>query len=112
MTPEVDAVLQVRSHKSSVEGDNPLSWPAVHAAFAAALDVIGFPGCKHPLLCHVHILLSQGWSSLGPEFALSLAELLHEVPVGPFLPPVKAPLEGDTTTWCPYFIFLYMFFFP
>lgn len=97
MTPEVDTVLQVSS-QSGVEGENPLSWPAVCAAFAVAQDVFGFPGWEHALLCHAHILLPQGWSFLGAEFELPLVEL-HEVPVGPFLSPVKAPLEGDTTTW-------------
>ena len=36
----MDAVLQVGSHKSRVEGQNPLPRPAGHAAFDAAQDMV------------------------------------------------------------------------
>ena len=44
--PELDAVLQVGSHKSGVEGQDHLPRPAGHTAFDAAQDTVGFLGCK------------------------------------------------------------------
>ncbi|NXW11080.1 T161B protein, partial [Fregetta grallaria] len=38
--PELDAVLQVGSHQSRVEGQNPLPRPAGHASFDAAQDTV------------------------------------------------------------------------
>ena len=45
-SPELDAVLQVGSHESGGEGQNPLPRPASHASFDAAQDTVGFLGCK------------------------------------------------------------------
>jgi len=39
--PELDARLQVGSHQSGTEGQNPLPRPAGHAAFDAAQDTVG-----------------------------------------------------------------------
>jgi len=39
--PELNAVLQVRSHQSRVEGQNHLSRPAGHASPDAAQDMVG-----------------------------------------------------------------------
>jgi len=43
--PELDAGLQVGSHKSGVKGQNPLPRPAGHTALDAAQDAVGLP-CK------------------------------------------------------------------
>ncbi|KAK4827937.1 hypothetical protein QYF61_022552 [Mycteria americana] len=48
-TPELDAVLQVGSHQSRVEGQNRLPRPAGHASFDAAQDMVGFLGCERTL---------------------------------------------------------------
>ncbi|KAK4827388.1 hypothetical protein QYF61_017793 [Mycteria americana] len=53
MTPELDAVLQVRSHQSGVEGQNHLPRSAGHASFDAAQDTVGLLGCECTLLAHV-----------------------------------------------------------
>jgi len=42
-SPELDTGLQVGSHQSGVEGQNPLPRPAGHAAFDAAQDMAGIP---------------------------------------------------------------------
>jgi len=47
--PELDAGLQVGSHQSGAEGQNPLPQPAGHASLDAAQDTVGFLGCKHIL---------------------------------------------------------------
>ena len=39
--PELDAGLQVRSHQSRVEGQNPLPRPSGHASPDAAQDTVG-----------------------------------------------------------------------
>ncbi|KAK4821583.1 hypothetical protein QYF61_024442 [Mycteria americana] len=57
--PELDAVLQVRSHQSRAEGQNPLPRPAGHAAFDAAQDMVCFLGCKCTLLAHVQLFIHQ-----------------------------------------------------
>jgi len=44
--PELDAGLQVGSHESRVEGQNPLPQPAGYASLDAAQDTVGFLGCK------------------------------------------------------------------
>jgi len=57
--PELDAGLQVGSHQSRVEGQNPLPRPTGHAAFDAAQNMVGLLGCKHPLVAHVQLLIHQ-----------------------------------------------------
>lgn len=115
MTSEssMDEVLQVMSDKGGVEGEN-LSWPAVHATFAAAQDVFVFPGCKHPLLCHVHTLLPQGWSFLDGGFALSLVELhsFMKFLLAHFSHLSKPLWKVTQSSGVKHFMFLYMFFFP
>jgi len=44
--PELDAGLQMGSHQSGVEGQNPLPRPAGHAAFDAAQGMVGFLCCE------------------------------------------------------------------
>ncbi|KAK4829379.1 hypothetical protein QYF61_003719, partial [Mycteria americana] len=115
-TPELDAVLQVGSHQSRVEGQNHLPQPAGLASFDAAQDTVDFLGCKRTLLGHVELLINQRpqvfllRAALNPftaqpvfvlgiapthvqDLALGLAEL-HEVHTGPPLKPVKVPLDG------------------
>ncbi|KAJ7412684.1 hypothetical protein BTVI_45504 [Pitangus sulphuratus] len=111
--PGLDAVLQLASHQSGVEGQNPLPGPAVHAAFDSAQDMLGFLGCKCTLLGYVELLIHQQtqdlllnitlitFSALAvlvlgfvprqvQDFALGLVDL-HELVAGPPLKPVKAP---------------------
>jgi len=57
--PELDAVLQVGSHKSGVKGQNHLSQPVGHVSLDAAQDMVGFLGCKHTLPAHVELLIHQ-----------------------------------------------------
>ncbi|KAK4827794.1 hypothetical protein QYF61_021747 [Mycteria americana] len=114
--PELNAVLQVGSHKSRVEGENPPPRPAGHASFDAAQDTVGSLGCKRTLLGHVDLVINQQpqvlllRSALNPfstqavfvfgiapthvqDLALGLVEL-HEACTGPSLKPVKVPLDG------------------
>ncbi|KAK4810863.1 hypothetical protein QYF61_008835 [Mycteria americana] len=57
--PELDAVLQVRSHQSGVEWQNHLPRPAGHASFDAAQDTVGLLGCERTLLAHVQLFIHQ-----------------------------------------------------
>jgi len=57
--PELDAVLQVRSHKSGVKGQNHLPQSAGHTSLDAAQDTVGFLGCKRTLPAHVELLIQQ-----------------------------------------------------
>ncbi|KAK4818782.1 hypothetical protein QYF61_019128, partial [Mycteria americana] len=114
--PEQDAVLQVGSHESRVEGENHLPRPPGHACFDAVQDKVGFVGCKCTLPGHVELLINQHAqvlllrAALNPfstqpvfvlwivpthaqDLALGLAEL-HEVRTGPPLKPVNVPLDG------------------
>ncbi|KAK4811172.1 hypothetical protein QYF61_019803 [Mycteria americana] len=115
-TPKLDAVLQVGSQESGVEGENHLPRPAGHASFDAAQDTIGFLGCECTLLAHVQffihqypqvLLLSAALNPFIPQsvlilgiapmqvqdLALGFVEL-QEVPMGPLLKPVQVPLDG------------------
>jgi len=40
--PELDAVLQVGSHKSRTKGQNYLAWPAGHYSLDATQDTVAF----------------------------------------------------------------------
>ncbi|KAK4822221.1 hypothetical protein QYF61_011862, partial [Mycteria americana] len=114
--PELDAVLQVGSHQSGVEGQNHLPRPAGHAAFDAAQDMVGFLGCEHTLQAHVQLFIHQypqvllRRAALNPfipqpvlipgvvltqvqDFALGLVEP-HEVSIGPLLKFVQVALDG------------------
>ncbi|GAB0206720.1 mitochondrial enolase superfamily member 1 [Grus japonensis] len=115
--PELDAVLQVGSLKSGVEGQDHLPRPAGHSSvFDAAQDTVGFLGCKHTLLTHVELLINQYpqvlllRAAFNPfstqpivvlgnapthvqDLALGLVEL-HAVHTGSPLQPVKVPLDG------------------
>ncbi|GAB0196099.1 cAMP-dependent protein kinase inhibitor alpha [Grus japonensis] len=114
--PELDAVLQVGSHQSRVEGQDHLPRPAGHTSFDAAQDTVAFLGCKRTLPAHVELLINQYpqvpllKAALNPfsaqpvvvlgialthvqDLALGLVEL-HEVHMGPLLQPVKVPLDG------------------
>ena len=53
----MDAVLQVGSLESRVEGEIHVPQPAGYAAFDAAQDMVGFPGCKCMLLAHVKLFI-------------------------------------------------------
>ncbi|KAK4828585.1 hypothetical protein QYF61_027675 [Mycteria americana] len=115
-TPELDTVLQVGSHQSGVEGQNPLPRPAGHASCDAAQDMVGLLGCKRTLSAHVRLLIHQypqvllHRAALNPfipqpvlipgvaptqvqDFALGLVEP-HEVHTGPLLELVQVPLDS------------------
>ncbi|KAK4825882.1 hypothetical protein QYF61_003156 [Mycteria americana] len=80
-TPELDAVLQVESHQSRVEGQNHLPRPAGHASFDADQDTVGLPGCKRTLLAHVQLFIHQY-----PQ------GLLQRAALNPFIPqPILIP---------------------
>ena len=56
--PELDAVLQVGSHKSRVEGQNHLPRPAGHTSLDATQDTVDLLGCKCTLLAHLDSLVN------------------------------------------------------
>ncbi|KAK4818966.1 LOW QUALITY PROTEIN: hypothetical protein QYF61_022633 [Mycteria americana] len=118
--PELDAVLQVGSHQSRVEGQNHLPRPAGHASFDAAQDTVGFLGCERTLSAHVQLFIHQypqvlfRRATLDPfipqpvlllgvaptqDLALNLVEP-HEVHTGPLLQLVQDPLDGIPSLRC------------
>jgi len=120
--PELDAVLQVGSHQSRVEGQNHLPQPAGHASLDVAQDTVGLLGCKCTLPVHVELLIHHYplvlllRAALEPlsaqpvfvfgiaptqvqDLALALVEL-HEVHTGAPLQPVKVPLNGIPSLQC------------
>ncbi|KAK4833105.1 LOW QUALITY PROTEIN: hypothetical protein QYF61_027771 [Mycteria americana] len=118
--PELDAVLQVRSHQSRVEGQNHLPQPAGHAALDAAQDMVGLLGCKRTLLAHVQLFIHQcpqvllcraALNHIIPQPVLKLMIALtqdpalglvepHEVHTGPLLQLVQVPLDDTPSFWC------------
>lgn len=56
---EANSALQAESWESGVEVNNQLALFGVHAAFDAAHDMIAFRGCKHVLLAHVELFISE-----------------------------------------------------
>ncbi|KAK4828848.1 LOW QUALITY PROTEIN: hypothetical protein QYF61_000905 [Mycteria americana] len=118
-TPELDAVLQVGSHQSRVEGQNHLPRPAGHAAFDAAQDTVGLLGCERTLLAHVQLFIHlcpqvlfhraaldhiiaqcvlKVRIALTQEPALGLVEP-HEVHRDPLLQLVQVPLDDIPSFW-------------
>ncbi|KAK4810922.1 hypothetical protein QYF61_013330 [Mycteria americana] len=87
-TPELDAVLQVGSHESGVEGQNHLPQPAGHASFDAAQDTIGFLGCECTSLAHVLLFIHP----YHPQVLLCRAALNPFIPQ-PVLIPGVAPTQ-------------------
>ncbi|KAK4824658.1 hypothetical protein QYF61_017031 [Mycteria americana] len=73
--PELDAVLQVGSQQSRVEGQNHLPRPAGHASFDAAQDTVGLLGCKRTLSAHVQLFIHQY-----PQVLFRRAALDHIIP--------------------------------
>lgn len=63
--PELDTELQVGSHQSGVEKQNPLPLPASHSGFAAVQDMFGFLGWECTLLGRVQPLIQQQTQVLG-----------------------------------------------
>jgi len=63
--PELDSVLQVGSHQSGVEGQNPLPRPAGHTSLDAAQDMVSLLGCQCTLPAHVQIFIPQPLLILG-----------------------------------------------
>jgi len=55
---ELDAVLQVGSHKSRVEGQNQLLHLAGHTSLHATQDMIGLLGCKYTLLARIESFIN------------------------------------------------------
>jgi len=56
---ELDAVLEVGSHESRIEGQNHLPWPAGHSSLDTTQDTTGLLGCKHTLPAHVESFINQ-----------------------------------------------------
>jgi len=83
---ELDAGLQMGSHQSGAEGQNPLPRPAGHAAFNAAHDTVGLLGRERSLSPDVQLFIHQY-----PEVLLGRAAL------NPYIPhPVLIPGFGPT----------------
>jgi len=59
MIPHLDTLLQMRSHQHRAEEQDHLPWPAGHASFNAAQDMVGFLGCEGTLLAHVQLPIHQ-----------------------------------------------------
>lgn len=55
--PELSAGLQVGSHGSGTEGNNPLPHPADRAAVVAGWGTSGFPGCQHTFSAHIQFFI-------------------------------------------------------
>ncbi|KAK4824308.1 hypothetical protein QYF61_013053 [Mycteria americana] len=94
--PELDAVLQVGSHQSRVEGQNPLPRPAGHASFDAAQDMVGLLGCKCTLLTHVQLFVHQY-----PQVLFRRAGLDHII-LQPVLKPRIAPTQVSAAVSIPF----------
>ncbi|NXH84260.1 F120B protein, partial [Edolisoma coerulescens] len=115
-TSELDTALQVGSHQSRVDRENPLPLPAGHAALDAAQGAVGFLGCERTLLAQVKLLIQQHPKALlraalnpfstQPVFVLRIALTqvrdlvlgpveIDEVCTGPPLKPVPIPLDGS-----------------
>ncbi|KAK4821202.1 hypothetical protein QYF61_015770 [Mycteria americana] len=73
--PELDVVLQVRSHQSRAEWQNHLPRPAGHASVDAAQDTVGLLGCERTLLAHVQLFIHQY-----PQGLFRRAALNHIIP--------------------------------
>ncbi|KAK4823365.1 hypothetical protein QYF61_001713 [Mycteria americana] len=85
--PELDAVLQVRSHQSRVEGQNHLPRPAGHTSFDAAQDKVGRLGCKRTLPAHVQLFIHQY-----PQVLFRRAALDHIIPQPVLIPRIVPTL--------------------
>jgi len=114
--PELDTGLQVGSHQSRAEGQNPLPRPAAHAFFDAAQDMVGLLGYKWTLSAHVQLFIHQypqvflsraALSALIPQPVLILGAMPthvqdpalclvepHDVHIVPLLELVWVPLQG------------------
>jgi len=114
--PELDAGLQLGSHRSRVEGQNHLPQPAAHTSLDAAQDTVGLLGFERTLPGHVQLFFDKYSkvllvrAALKPfstqtvfvpaigltqvqDLALGLVEV-YEVHTGPSLKPVKVALDG------------------
>jgi len=112
----MEAGLQMVSHQSGVEGQNPLSCPAGLASLDAAQGMVGRLGCEHTLVAHVKLFNHQylqaflGRAALNhliphsvlivgvaptqmQDLVLGLVEP-HEVHTAPLLELVQVPLDG------------------
>ncbi|KAK4824907.1 LOW QUALITY PROTEIN: hypothetical protein QYF61_021422 [Mycteria americana] len=118
--PELEAVLQVGSHQSRVEGQNHLPRPAGHTSFDAAQGTVGLLGCERTLLAHVQLFIHQYPQVLFHRAALNhiIRQLVlkpriaptqdpafglvepHEVHTGPLLQLVQVPLDDIMSFWC------------
>jgi len=110
---QLDAVLQVGSHKIREEGQNHLPQPAGQNSLDATQRMIGL-GCKHALPAHVESFINQHSQilllraalkpfSIQPVLGVALTQTqdlalgrvdLHEVGIGPPLKPVQVPLDN------------------
>ncbi|NXJ29389.1 F120B protein, partial [Dicrurus megarhynchus] len=115
-TSELDTALQVGSHQSRADRENPLPHPAGHTALDAAQAAVGFLGCERTLPAQVKLLIQPypkallraalNPFSIQPVFVLGIAPALvrdlvlgpveiDEVCTGPPLKPVQIPLDGS-----------------
>ncbi|KAK4823325.1 LOW QUALITY PROTEIN: hypothetical protein QYF61_000927 [Mycteria americana] len=85
--PELDTVLQVRSHQSRAEAQNHLPRPAGHTSFDAAQDTVGLLGCERTLRTHVQLFIHQY-----PQVLFRRAALNHIIPQ-PVLKPRITPTQ-------------------
>ena len=120
--PELDAVFQVGSQQSRVEGQNYFPQLAGHASFDAVQDTAGLLGCECMLLAHVQLFIHQypqvlliraAFNPCIPQpvlivrvsptqmrdLALGLVEP-HKIHTGPLLEVVQVPLDGIPSFWC------------
>ena len=64
-TPHLDIVLQVRFYLCRVEGQDHFCFPADHAFFDTAQDMVGFLGCMGTLVTHVQLATQYFLAGLG-----------------------------------------------
>ena len=118
----MDTVLQMGSHKGSVEGEKNLPRPAGHIPVDAPQDAIGLLGSQGTLLAHGQLVIHQDTQVplhraalqyvrskpalvhgvVPPQvqyLALALVEL-HNAPLHPALQPVQVTLNGSTAFQC------------
>ncbi|NWW82991.1 F120B protein, partial [Climacteris rufus] len=112
---KLDAVLQIASHQSRVDRENPLPCPAGHSAFDAGRGAVGFLGCECTLPDLVKLFIQQHSKallraalnpfSIQPVFVLGIAPTqvqdlvlclveFDEVCTHPPLKPVPITLDG------------------
>ena len=102
-TPELDTVLQVGSHQSTISLQNHLAWSADLASFDVAQDTVGFLGCKNSLVAHVQFFIYQYSPS---PFQQGCSQSIHPpscIDTGDCPEPGVRPCTWPCwTSWCSY----------